>query len=158
MGETMSDDSALRERNMEIVREYLEAINAWDFDKKRELLAEDAVQEMPFAPEPFEQVFRGRETILSFVETIPALIDSENLHDFWMDTLASDPGEVICTYKSDMEIKPKRTPYRNRYITRWTIRDEKITYFGEFYDPIPLLVALGGSVEPGQLELEEEKA
>ena len=39
----MSDDSALRERNMEIAREYLEAINAWDFDKKRELLDDDAV-------------------------------------------------------------------------------------------------------------------
>jgi len=152
----MSDqDAALRQRNMEIVREYLEAINRWDFDKKRELLAEDAVQDMAYAPEPFERVFRGRETILEFVETIPALIDCENLHDIWMDTLASDPGEIVCTYKSDMEIKPERLPYRNRYITRWTVRDEKITYFGEFFDPIPLLEALGGSVEPGQLQAEE---
>jgi uncharacterized protein len=154
----MSDESALRERNMEIAREYLDAINAWDFDKKRELLDDDAVFEMGFAPEPFARTLRGKENILAFVETIPALIDCENLHDIWTDTLASDPAEVICTYKSDMEIKPKRTPYRNQYITRWTIRDEKITYFGEFYDPIPLVVALGGSVESGQLEQEEQKA
>lgn len=151
----MSDDTALRERNMQTVREYLEAINAWDFDKKRELLADDAVQEMAYAPEPFERVFRGKETILAFVETIPALIDCENLHDFELDTLASDPGEVLCTYKSDMEIKPERRPYRNRYITRWTVRDGKIAYFGEYFDPIPLVVALGGRVEPGQLQAEE---
>jgi ketosteroid isomerase-like protein len=150
----MSDESALRRRNMEIVREYLDAINAWDFDKKRRLLAEDAHFEMAFAPEPFPREYRGREEILAFVETIPALIDSENLHDFDIDTLASDPGEVICTYRSDTEIKPERRPYRNRYITRWTVRDGKIAYFGEYYDPIPLVVALGGSVEHGRLEAE----
>jgi ketosteroid isomerase-like protein len=154
----MSDDSALRKHNMEIVREYLDAINVWDFDKKRQLLADDAFFEMAYAPEPFPRSFRGKEEILSFVETIPAIIDSENLHEIWMDTLANDPGEIVCTYKSDMEIKPEGRRYRNRYITRWTIRDGKIAYFGEFYDPIELVKALGGSVEPGQLQAQEEAA
>lgn len=152
----MSDETALRERNMEIVREYIEAINAWDFEKKRELLADDALFEMPFAPEPFERSIRGKEAILAFVEGIPALIDAENLHDVWIDTLAGDPGEIVCTYKSEMEIKPKRTPYRNRYITRWTVRDGQITYFAEYYDGIELTKSLGGSIEPGRLDLAEE--
>jgi ketosteroid isomerase-like protein len=147
----MTDDAALRARNMEIVREYIAAINAWDFEKKRELLDENAVLEMPFAPEPFSRRLQGRDEILAFVETVPALIDAENLHDVWMDTLYGDPGEIVCTYRSDMEIKPDRVPYRNRYITRWTVRDGKVTHFAEFYDGIELIKSLGGSVETVEL-------
>jgi uncharacterized protein len=147
----MSDDD-LRRKNMAIVQEYLDAINIWDFDKKRELLAEDAVFEMPFAPPGFDARLEGRDNILDFVRTVPSIIDAENLHDFHLDTLHSDPGEVVATYKSDMVIKPTNLPYKNRYITRWTVRDGKIKYFAEYYDPIPLVVALGGNVEPAAIE------
>lgn len=147
----MTDDAALRARNMEIVREYIDAINAWDFAKKSELLADDAVLEMPFAPEPFSRRLEGRENIIAFVETIPPLIDAENLHDVWMDTLHGDPGEIVCTYKSDMEINPDKVPYRNNYITRWTVRDGKVTHFAEFYDGIELIKSLGGTVETVEL-------
>jgi ketosteroid isomerase-like protein len=147
----MSDDE-LRRTNMAIVQEYLDAINIWDFDKKRELLAEDAVFEMPFTAPGFDTRLEGRDNILDFVRTVPSIIDAENLHDFELDTLHSDPGEVVATYKSDMVIKPTNLPYKNRYITRWTVRDGKIKYFAEYYDPIPLVVALGGNVQSASIE------
>jgi uncharacterized protein len=141
-----SADEALRERNMAVVAECLAALNAWDFEKKRELLDDDAFFEMPYAPPPFRRSYRGKEEILAFLEEVPALIESENHHEIWMETLASDPGEIVCTFKSDCEIKPTGTPYRNRYISRWTVRDGKVTYFAEFYDAIALVEAMGGSV------------
>jgi ketosteroid isomerase-like protein len=147
----MTDDE-LRERNMAIVREYIDAINAWDFDKKRELLADDALFEMPFAPPGFDRRLEGKDAILAFVQTVPDLIDAENLHDVRMHTFHDDPGEIVATYKSDMEIKPKMTPYTNDYITRWTVRDGKVAYFAEYYDPIRLVEALGGSVQSVTLE------
>ena len=99
-------DAQLRERNMAIVSRYIDAINRWDFDTQRELLAEDAVFEMPYAPEGFERRFTGRDEIIAFVETIPAIIDAENLHDVRLETYHSDPGEVVAEYRSDMVIKP----------------------------------------------------
>jgi ketosteroid isomerase-like protein len=147
----MSDDD-LRRRNMTIVQEYIDAINAWDFGRMRDLLADDALFEMPFAPPGFDRRISGKESILAFVETVPAIIDAENLHDVEMHTFHDDPGEIVATYKSDMQIKPKMTPYRNDYITRWTVRDGKVTRFAEHYDPIRLVEALGGSVQPATID------
>jgi uncharacterized protein len=141
------DDAQLREANMATVGRYIEAINAWDFDTQRELLAEDAVFEMPYAPEGFERRFAGRDNIIAFVETIPAITDAENLHDVRLETFHSDPGEIVAEYRSDMVLKPTGAEYRNEYICRFTVRDGRVTRFAEYYDPIRLVIALGGSVE-----------
>jgi len=45
-----------------------------------------------------------------------------------------------------------KTPYRNRYISRFTVRDGKITYLAEFFDPIRLVTAMGGGVTTQQQE------
>jgi ketosteroid isomerase-like protein len=145
-------DTQLRERNLAIVRRYIDAINRWDFDTKRELLAENAVFEMPYAPEGFERRITGRDNIIAFVETVPAIIDAENLHDVRVETFHSDPGEIVAEYKSDMVIKPTNAPYRNEYVSRFTVRDGRITRFAEHYDPIRLIVALGGDVRSGGIE------
>ena len=141
------DDAQLREANMATVRRYIDAINAWDFEIQRELLAEDAVFEMPYAPEGFERRFVGRDNIIAFVETIPAITDAENLHDVRLDTFHSDPGEIVAEYRSDMVLKPTGAEYRNEYICRFTVRDGQVTRFAEYYDPIRLVIALGGSVQ-----------
>jgi ketosteroid isomerase-like protein len=139
-------DSELRQANLAVVRRYIDAINAWDFETKRALLAEDAVFEMPFAPEGFERRFVGRDDIIAFVQTIPAIIDAENLHDVRLETYNSDPGEIIAEYRSDMLIKPNGAEYRNEYVSRFTVRDGRISRFAEYYDPIRLVIALGGTV------------
>ena len=146
------NDTDLRASNLAVVRRYIDAINAWDFDTKRALLAEDAVFEMPYAPEGFERRIVGRDNIIAFVETIPAMIDAENLHDVQLETYNSDPGEIVAEYKSDMVIKPTNAPYRNEYVSRFTVRDGRITRFAEHYDPIRLIVALGGNVRSGGIE------
>ena len=146
------NDTDLRASNLAVVRRYIDAINAWDFDTKRALLAEDAVFEMPYAPEGFERRIVGRDNIIAFVETIPAIIDAENLHDVQLETYNSDPGEIVAEYRSDMVIKPHGAEYRNEYVSRFTVRDGQITRFAEYYDPIRLVVALGGSVQGAPLE------
>jgi ketosteroid isomerase-like protein len=145
-------DADLRTSNMAIVRRYIDAINRWDFDTKRTLLAENAVFEMPYAPAGFERRITGRDKIIAFVQTVPSLIDAENLHHVRLETFSSDPGEIVAEYKSDMVIKPTGAEYRNDYVSRFTVRDGKITRFAEYYDPIRLVVALGGSVTGGNID------
>jgi ketosteroid isomerase-like protein len=101
---------------------------------------------MPFAPEGFERRFVGRDDIIAFVQTIPAIIDAENLHDVRLETYNSDPGEIIAEYRSDMVIKPHGAEYRNEYVSRFTVRDGRIARFAEYFDPIRLVIALGGTV------------
>ncbi|PBC35534.1 hypothetical protein CJ179_46520 [Rhodococcus sp. ACS1] len=147
----MPTDEELRASNIDIARRYLDAINTWDFAVKRELLAEDIVFEMRYAPPGFNRRMEGIEEVMAFLETIPSLIETEGLHDFRLETYHSDPGEVIAEYKSDMKMVIP-VELRNEYVTRFTIRDGKITHFCEFFDPIPLVVALGGRVEPATIE------
>jgi uncharacterized protein len=151
------DDEQLREMNLATVRRYIDAINAWDFDTKRELLAADAVFEMPYAPDGFERRIVGRDNIIAFVETVPAIIDAENLHDVRLETYHSDPGEIVAEYRSDMVIKPTGAVYRNEYVSRFTVRDGRITRFAEHYDPIRLVVALGGRVQGAGLDAPGEQ-
>ena len=51
-----------------------------------------------------------------------------------------------------MVIKPTNAPYRNEYVSRFTVRDGQITRFAEHYDPLRLVVALGGSIRSGAIE------
>ncbi|MDH6288078.1 nuclear transport factor 2 family protein [Rhodococcus opacus] len=141
----------LRASNIDIARRYLEAINTWDFNVKRELLADDIVFEMRYAPPGFNRKMEGIEEVMAFLETLPSIIETEGLYDFRLETFHSDPGEVIAEYKSDMKMVIP-VELKNEYVTRFTIRDGKITHFCEFYDPIPLVIALGGRVEPATIE------
>jgi ketosteroid isomerase-like protein len=140
-------DEAVREANMKLVREYIEGINAWDFEAMRALLAEDFVFEQMFAPPGMQSRFEGRESLLEFQKTFVDTIKTENLHDVHLETLHSDPGEIVATYKSDMEFSDPAMEYRNRYICRFTVRDGRITRFQEYFDPVPLIITFGGNVE-----------
>lgn len=143
-------DKHLRKVNLDIARRYLDAINAWDFEVKQQLLAPDVVFEMRYAPEGFPRRIVGVEDLMEFLAPLPELIVTEGLYDIRLETLHSDPGEVIAFYKSEMEmVEP--VEYRNEYVTRFTIRDGRITHFCEYFDPIPLVVAFGGTVQPPQL-------
>jgi uncharacterized protein len=132
---------------MAVAERYLQAINDWDFEVKRELLAPDVVFEMRWAPEGFPRRIDGVEAVMEFLAPLPESIITEGLYDIRVETLHSDPSQVIAFYKSDMKmVRP--VEYKNEYITRFTIRDDKIVHFLEYYDPIPLVIAFGGSVRP----------
>jgi uncharacterized protein len=145
-------DADLRQQTVDIVTRYIDAINAWDFATKRAMLHPDMVFEMPFAPPGFDNRIQGAESYLAFAKQAMAIVGDENLHDLRVETFASDPGEAVCFYKSDMTIQTTGLPYRNDYIGRFTVRDGKITRFAEYFDGVRLLVSLGGSVHQATLE------
>ncbi len=145
--ETASD--RLREENVGIVRKFLDAINdSWNIEAMHGLVSDDVLFVIPFAPEWFPVRHEGRDAVLAFMDSVRHIMYPENLHDFVLDTLAADPGEVVAMYKSDTRIRATNLPYRNTYISRFTVRSGKITYFGEHLDPIRYVLAIGGRVEP----------
>jgi uncharacterized protein len=150
MGIDVSDE--LRESNMKVVRDYVDAMNAWDFDALRALTDEKIVCELPYAPEGFPERLDGRDDLLEFQRAVTGFLEAANLSDLRLETYHSDPGQIVAEYRSDTVLRPMNTPYRNRYVSRFTVRNGKITYLAEFFDPIRLVVAMGGSVDTQQPE------
>jgi ketosteroid isomerase-like protein len=138
---------AVREANEDTVRRFLEAINRWDFDTMGELLADDLIFELPFAPPGLVRRIDGGSTFIGFVRRVPEVFDEERLQEFRIESYASDPNELVAEYRSDMNVVATGGKYRNTYVSRFTIRDGKIARFAEYCDPVPLLEALGGRVE-----------
>ncbi len=136
------------DRNIQVVREYIDATNAWDFDKLQELIDPDEFEfRIPFRPEVFPGSIKGRETFLGFVKDWSEQVEgSENLDNLTIGTLAQDPEQVVTTYTSDMTIKATGHKYLNSYVGMFRVRNGKVTEFFEYLDSIRLLLAAGGSV------------
>lgn len=139
----MTDE--LRQTNIDLVRAYTDALNAWDIETMGRLSTDDVVFELPFRPPTFERETVGKDAYMEVLaQARDHMIDgSENLHDLELDTLASDPDTVIATYKSAMRLK-SGVEYNNEYISRFRLRDGKVARFTEYYDSIVLFRALGG--------------
>jgi ketosteroid isomerase-like protein len=138
--------SDLAKQNRKLVEDYLQAINGWDFDAMRRLLHPDISYELPFAPDPFPKVTKGLDATIGFIQGVVDFIEPENLHDISVEEYASDPNELVAEYKSDTRIKVTNLEYRNDYVVRFTVRDGKIIRFAEYFDPIKLILAMGGTV------------
>jgi uncharacterized protein len=139
----------LRRSNAKLVQRFLDAINdSWDINVMRSVVAEDFLFVIPFAPAWFQVRYEGREPALAFLDSVRHLMEPENLHDVTIDTLASDPCDVVATYRSATRMKATGLPYRNEYIGWFRVRDGKITSFAEYLDPTRFVIALGGRVDP----------
>ena len=63
-----------------------------------------------------------------------------------INQFADDENELVAEYRSDMKLTNGR-PYANTYIVRATISGGRIVRFVEYFDPVPLIEAIGGSVQ-----------
>ncbi len=140
-------DAELRATNERIVREYLEAINRWDFDHMRTIVHEDLKFTQMFAPEGLQKHFHSREELIGLQSSLTAQIITENLHDIVTDTFASDPNRVIVTYRSEMQMADPSLSYGNEYVSFFTVADGLITTFVEYFDSVRLVEGFGGKVE-----------
>jgi hypothetical protein len=136
------------EKNMQVVREYVDAINRWDFDTWGKLLDPDEFTfRIPFRPEVFPGEISGRDQFLEFARQWKEQVDgSENLDNLTVATLAQDSDTVVARYTSDMKMKATGHRYLNSYIGWFRLRNGRIIHFSEYLDSIPLLIAAGGTV------------
>lgn len=136
-----------REANIGVVREYLDALNAWDFERMEAVMAEDFVFEFLFVAPGLERRVEGREAMFEFQRPFAEIVESENLHEIELDTLHSDPDEVIASFKSDFSFVDRSRSYANDYLCRFSLRDGKIVRFQENFDTVTLVRSFGGTVE-----------
>lgn len=128
-----------------LITSYLDAVATLDVDAVAPLFTEDGKVVIPYAPEGIPPVIEGRDAIEAYYKALPGMATELNFSNYRIHALDED-GEFVAQYTSDSSMKSTGAGYRNIYITRVTVRDGKIAVLAEFFDPIPLVKALGGRV------------
>ncbi|SFT93472.1 hypothetical protein SAMN05660657_03981 [Geodermatophilus amargosae] len=124
-----------------VVEAYLDAVGRLDLPAIEATFADDVELVLPYAPPGFPKVSRGRAAAM---EVYPeGLMDPMRFSGYRIDALEGRPGEWVAEYTSDTRVLTTGRPYRNTYISRFRIRDGRITRLAEFFDPIVLVTALG---------------
>lgn len=142
----MSDDDALRAQNMATVRAYVEAMNEWNFDRMRELTADDFSLEFLFGAPGLPSRVDGADTVIEFQRPFSEKVHTENMHDLKLDTRHSDPAEVMLTAKGAFDFKEPGLTYENDYICFFRVEDGKLKSWQENFDSVRLVTGFGGSV------------
>ncbi|NEM05691.1 nuclear transport factor 2 family protein [Geodermatophilus normandii] len=124
-----------------VVEAYLDAVGRLDLPAIEATFADDVELVLPYAPPGFPKVSRGRAAAM---EVYPeGLMDPMDFSDYRIDALEGRPGEWVAEYTSNTRVLTTGRPYRNTYISRFSIRNGRITRLAEFFDPIVLVTALG---------------
>jgi uncharacterized protein len=135
------------DRGKELISSYLDAVGLLAVDDIAPLFHVDGRLDIPYAPDGIPRTIEGRAAIDEFYQALPQMATPLNFSDYRIWALDED-GEYVAEYRSDSSFKATGAAYRNTYVARVTVRDGGIARFAEYFDPIPLVEALGGTVTP----------
>lgn len=148
------EDPEQRRRTIGVVRAYFAAIDAKDEERTRALLSDEAVVELPFSesgrvdPGSF-RVYRGIEEVMAFWATAFSLEgDSPGILD--AEVTITGNGRVVFIEGFGDVIMTNGRRYRNRYVMRVTVEDDKVVTTREYYNPIISARAFGRDIGSGE--------
>ncbi|WP_028472692.1 nuclear transport factor 2 family protein [Nocardioides alkalitolerans] len=133
------------EGDKQVITAYLDAVSRLDVDAVAPLFADDGRVDLPYAPDGVPTTIEGREAVDAYYRALPEMATELNFADYRIAAL-DEPGEYVAEYTSDSSMRATGASYANTYITRVSIRDGRITRLAEFFDPVRLVRALGGTV------------
>jgi ketosteroid isomerase-like protein len=129
-----------------VVNDWLAAQARKDRPALAEMIAEDAVFEYPFDRSGKTEagswrVFRGRDAVLkNYIDVAFARLSPIGWTEREM-TVSADGKRVFVEALGDMAING--VPYRNRYVLRFDIKDDRITHMKEYLNPVTSAIATG---------------
>jgi len=133
--------AAERSTSVAVVERFFAALEAMDVDAFLEVWADDAVQEMPFAPDGFPSRLDGKEDVRRQYGGLPEAYEGmrfpRQLHP------TTDPAVVIAEYEGSIALRAGGR-YDNRYIGVFEVRDGRLRRFVEYFNPEVLAAAFGG--------------
>ena len=139
----MTTDAERRARNVAVVERYLEIIGTLDLDALPSILHEEADLVLPYAPPGIPGVISGKEAFVNWMNAMPGMLSPLNFKASRVDTLGSDPDEVVAEYTGDATNLANGKPYRNTYIARVRMKDGLIVRYAEWFNPLVFNEAFG---------------
>lgn len=128
-----------------VVRAYLDAVSVLDVAAIVATFHPEIVLHIPYAPDGIPRIVEGRTAAAEWFAGLPGLVAPMRFADHDIRALQQG-GEFVAEYTGDSTVLPTGLPYRNRYISRFTVRDGLVVRLAEYFDPVELIRALGGSV------------
>jgi len=123
------------------VRTFLESLESKDMAAFAGVWADDAAQEMPFAPKGFPKEVRGRDAVVAHYAAWPQVSGdaefTENLKFYAM----RDPEWVFATFTGRVQIVPTGKLYEQTYGGLFHVVGGKIRLFREYFNPAPFVEA-----------------
>ena len=131
-------DAAKTARAKQTVRDFLEGLETKDMDRVNGVWAENAVQEMPYAPQGvgFSSTVVGRDALIAQYADWPDTAGETNFTDELVFHETGNPNMLIAEYRGLTEVVPTGRTYDQRYIGVYTFDDAgKIVRFREYFNP-----------------------
>lgn len=138
----------LRQKTQQAVWDFLTALEEKDMEKFASVWAEDAVQDMPYAPEGFPKRVNGKDNLIAHYAAWP---DNSGDADFTSQLVfypMQNPEMIFVEFKGDVDIVPTGRKYKQHYGGLFHIQNGKIKLFREYYDPAPFAYAFGMNEKP----------
>lgn len=144
----MTNDD-VRRANVGAAHAFLDRLSEKDMDAWATLWADDAVQEMPFAPAGFPRRVVGKAALVRHYANLPATSGRMVFLDR-VERPMLDPSEVLLEYRGEIELIEVGRRYDNRYAGLFAFDgDGLITLFREYFDPTVLAEAWGDALGDG---------
>ena len=132
-----------RRQAQQVVRNFLLSLEEKDMERFASVWAEDAVQEMPYAPEGFPKHVKGKENLIKHYAAWP---ENSSNADFTSQLIfypMQNPEMVFAEFKGDVDIIPTGRKYKQQYGGLFHVENGKIKLFREYFNPAPFKHAFG---------------
>ena len=132
-----------RQQTQAAVRAFLVALENKDMDAFAAVWADDAVQDMPFAPDDFPKRVVGKSALIEHYAAWPQVSGDANFTDMLRFYPMQDPTMVYAEFKGEVDIIPTGRKYLQTYGGLFHFSEGKITLFREYFNPAPFKYAFG---------------
>jgi len=121
----------------DLIRALLDSESNYDWDGISNLLADDAIFEIPFINERFA----GKQLIIERWRPSLERLAGVKFYGIEIKPMA-DPGWYIATFRNTCEVRATGVVYDQMYISLFQVKAGKIAYFGEYFDTLRLAITL----------------
>jgi ketosteroid isomerase-like protein len=142
---TKNSDQDVREKNIKLIRTFLDLLEQKDLSAWIDLWDEDGRQLNPYAPKGFPRILSGKNAIFHHWSSIPNTYGKISFTEREIyPTL--DPDVIYAEFRGKIEVLENNKNYENSYCCRFTFSKGKLLNYVEYFDPIILLESLGDAL------------
>lgn len=129
-----------------LARRFFDSISQKKIEEFGNIFSEDAVQINPYAPPGFPKTFQGRQALIDHYD---GAVRTRKSHSFEISQVhhTLDPDVMIVQLNGSSEVPETGETYGQHYIVVFTFRDGRIKRMEEYFNPLVLVKAFGGSVD-----------
>ena len=143
----LDDDQAACARNVGSVRRFLALLQDEDIEAWLTLWADEARQDMPYAPAGFPSAFETKAQIAEQFRALPATYEYMRYPDPEVFS-TQDPKVVICKFRGEIKLANSEKRYDNNYVNFFIFDDVgRLTRVIEHFNP--LVLTEGGAFGEG---------